>query len=56
MASEDKKIGKLLRKHGYGFPQTEEEVKSFEKKFKDDHFKSFLDNFSAKQKGGQRNK
>ncbi|WP_339753436.1 hypothetical protein [uncultured Winogradskyella sp.] len=34
MASEDKNISKLLRKFGYGFPQTEEEVNSFEEKFK----------------------
>lgn len=34
MASEDKNISKLFRKFGYGFPQTEEEVNSFEEKFK----------------------
>jgi hypothetical protein len=39
MASEDKKIGKLLRKYGYGFPQTEEEVNSFEEKFEESYEK-----------------
>lgn len=39
MATENKKIDKLLRKYGYAFPQTEEEVNSFEKKFKDNYEK-----------------
>lgn len=33
MASEDRNIGKLLRKYGYAFPQSEDEVDAFEKKF-----------------------
>tara|TARA_R110002167_G_scaffold226893_2_gene432123 strand:+ start:1570 stop:1875 length:306 start_codon:yes stop_codon:yes gene_type:complete len=35
MDSENKNIGKLLRKYGYAFPETEEEVEAFEKKYKD---------------------
>jgi len=34
MNSENKNIGKLLRKYGYAFPETEEEVEGFEKKYK----------------------
>ncbi|WP_291866504.1 hypothetical protein [Maribacter sp.] len=34
MYSENKNIGKLLRKYGYAFPETEEEVEAFEKKYK----------------------
>lgn len=32
MKSNKKSIGKILRKHGYGFPESEEEVNSYEKK------------------------
>ena len=39
MASKDKNIGKLLRKYGYAFPQTEEEVESFEEKHKSTYSK-----------------
>lgn len=38
MASNDKKdIGKLLGKYGYSIPMSEEEVLSFEEKFKKDY-------------------
>ncbi|WP_243471936.1 hypothetical protein [Winogradskyella sp. MH6] len=37
MASGEKKIGELLRKYGYGFPETEEEVNSFEEKFEESY-------------------
>lgn len=39
MASKDKNIGKLLRKYGYAFPNTEEEVEIFEKKAKETYIK-----------------
>lgn len=34
MASKDKNISKLLRKYGYAFPITEDEVGAYEKKHK----------------------
>lgn len=37
MASGANKLGKLLRKYGYAFPRTEDEVNSFEKKFKSNY-------------------
>ena len=37
MASKKKNMGKLLRKYGYAFPQSEDEIKSFEYKFKEDY-------------------
>jgi len=39
MASKDKNIGKLLRKYGYAFPQSEDEVKAFEEKYKKNYTK-----------------
>lgn len=39
MASKDKNIGKLLRKYGYAFPNTEEEVEVYEKKSKETYSK-----------------
>jgi len=37
MASNKKDIGKLFRKYGYAIPNNSDEVKSFEKKFKDNY-------------------
>ena len=37
MASNKKNIGKLFRKYGYAIPNTSDEVKSFEEKFKDNY-------------------
>lgn len=35
MTSNEKDIGKLLRKHGYSTPKNSDEIKAFEKKFSD---------------------
>jgi hypothetical protein len=39
MASKDKNIGNLLRKYGYAFPNTEEEIEAYEEKSKDSYSK-----------------
>lgn len=37
MENNSKDIGKLLRKHGYSIPLSEDEVKAFENKYKKDY-------------------
>tara|TARA_R100000935_G_C2788628_1_gene144957 strand:+ start:69 stop:374 length:306 start_codon:yes stop_codon:yes gene_type:complete len=37
MASNKKDIGKLLRKYGYSFPKSPDEVRSFEEKFGEEY-------------------
>lgn len=37
MANNSKDIGKLLRKHGYSIPLSEDEVKAFESKYQEDY-------------------
>lgn len=40
MASNKKDIGKLLRKYGYSFPKSPDEVKSFEEKFSKEEYQT----------------